>query len=135
VCALSCPFVAKRHPEALTSSGHRRKGGSATEDASEERPPTSLRTVAAGRPRGLFREVLVLGFLEGLASAFRQIIVAYLRRGRADRTSREFEDEGRDQKRNDHSAEDSRMRTGEQWGRVNRQGDQSATVARGHLVP
>lgn len=98
--------------------------GSATEDPSEERPPTSLRTVAARRSRGLFSEVLVLGCLEGLARTFRHIVVAQRRRGRADRTtSRKFEDEGRNQNGNDHSAEDSRMRTGEQCGRVNRQRD------------
>jgi hypothetical protein len=98
-------------------------GGSVTKDAVQERPPTSLRTVAAGRPRGLLSEVLVLDFLDSLASAFRHIVVAHLRRGRANRTSRKFEDEGRDEKGNDHSVEDSRMRTGEQCGQVNRQGD------------
>jgi hypothetical protein len=78
-------------------------GGSAAEDATDERPPTSLRTAPTGRPRGLFSDVLVLGFLADVANVFHQIIVARLRRVPANRTPRNLENEARDQKRHNHA--------------------------------
>src|SRR5438552_1740477 len=77
-------------------------GRSAAEDSTDERPPTSLRTVPTGHPRGLFGHVLVLSFLADVANVLHQIVIALLGRVPTNRTPRNLDNEGRDQKQDDH---------------------------------